>query len=253
MTEADIVARLRAAGCVFAEDEAALLLAENRQDLEQLVQRRVDGEPLEYIVGWAKFHGIRVAVDPGVFVPRRRTELLVDEALRLAQTGAVVVDLCCGAGAIGAAMLDRMPTLELYAADADPAAVHTARRNVPPARVFEGDLFDPLPPALMSTVDLIVVNAPYVPTAAIETMPPEARFHEHRIALDGGSDGLDLHRRIAAEAGLWLVPGGSLLIETSERQAPLTAALFGAVGMVTAVKRSREIDGTVVVARAVVR
>ena len=249
MDEAEIVARLRAAGCVFAEEEAALLLAENRAGIEQLVQRRVAGEPLEYIVGWAEFHGIHIAVDAGVFVPRRRTELLVDEALRLAKPGDVVVDLCCGAGAIGAAMLAGMPAIDLWAADADAAAVHTARRNLPPNRVFEGDLFDALPEALLGAVDVVVVNAPYVPTTAIETMPPEARLYEHRIALDGGHDGLDLHRRIAADAGRWLVAGGYLLIETSERQAPETAAIFGAHGMSTSTRRSAEVDGTVIVAR----
>jgi release factor glutamine methyltransferase len=246
--ESKIVRALRAAGCVFAEDEAALLIAESRADpdLEDMVRRRVDGEPLEYILGWAEFHGIRVSIDPGVFVPRHRTELLVDEALRLCRPGSVVVDLCCGAGAIGVAMLDRMPALDLFAADVDPAAVRTARRNLPPERVFEGDLFAALPGQLRGRIDVLAVNTPYVPTGEIALMPPEARDHEHRIALDGGADGLDLQRRVAAVAGEWLAPGGSLLVEASERQAPVSAAIFEAAGFTARIVEDD--DTTVVVA-----
>src|SRR3954462_3557379 len=100
-----VVARLRAAGCVFAEDEARLLLAGAAPDaLDALVARRVAGEPLEPLLGWAEFCGLRVAVAPGVFVPRRRTEALVEEAVALFRPGAVVVDLCCGSGALGLAV-----------------------------------------------------------------------------------------------------------------------------------------------------
>jgi release factor glutamine methyltransferase len=233
---------------VFAESEAALLVAERRVDLDSMVQRRVDGEPLEYILGWAEFHGIRIALDPGVFVPRHRTELLVDEALRLCAPGSVVVDLCCGAGAIGAAMLERMPLLDLFAADIDPAAVANARRNLPPERVFEGDLFDALPSTIRGTIGVLAVNTPYVPTAAIALLPPEARDYEHRISLDGGADGLEVQRRVAAAAKEWLTPGGSLLVETSESQAPLTAQIFEAVGLTAHILE--EDDATIVVATA---
>src|SRR4051812_9605748 len=101
-----ITARLRASGSVFAEDEAALLVAEARTpgELEVMVGQRVAGTPLEVIVGWAEFCGLRIAVEPGVFVPRRRTEVLVREAVALAAPGAVVLDLCCGTGAVGAAI-----------------------------------------------------------------------------------------------------------------------------------------------------
>jgi release factor glutamine methyltransferase len=248
MREAEIVARLRAAGCVFAEEEAALLVGEGRADLENMVHRRVEGEPLEYVLGWAAFAGIRVVVDPGVFVPRHRTELLVDEALKLCTPASVVVDLCCGAGAIGAAMLDRMPRLTLYAADVDPAAVATARRNLPPERVLLGDLFDALPGDLRGRLDVLAVNTPYVPTAEIALLPPEARDHEHRVALDGGADGLDVQRRVAAAAGLWLVPGGSVLVEASERQAAVSAALFEAAGL--AARIVEDDDACVVIATA---
>lgn len=189
-----VVTRLRAAGCVFAEDEARLLVAAagaptSPAVLAVLVERRAAGEPLEQILGWAEFCGLRVAVEPGVFVPRRRTALLVREAAALAGPGAVVVDLCCGSGAVGAALLARHQ-VELYAADIDPTAV---RWNIGArGRVLEGDLDGPLPPTLRGRVDVLVANAPYVPTRAIATMPAEARDHEPRTALDGGPDGLDI-------------------------------------------------------------
>jgi release factor glutamine methyltransferase len=263
-SQPQLVARLRAAGCVFAEEEAALLseAVEGHPDatgeLERLVTRRVAGEPLEQLVGWAEFAGLRLVVEPGVFVPRRRTELLAAEAVRLARAAArsdhvpVVVDLCCGAGAIGAAVLDAARPVELVAADVDPAAVRAARRNLEPlgARVFEGDLFDTLPEDLRGRVDVLAVNAPYVPTAEIAMMPPEARDHEARIALDGGADGLDVHRRVAASAREWLAPGGHVLIETSRRQAPTTASLVEAGGLEARVVHDPEIAGTVVIGQA---
>ena len=157
-----------------------------------MVERRVAGEPLEQIVGWAEFCGLRVAVAPGVFVPRRRTEALVDLAVAVLVDveRPVVVDLCCGTGAIGVAIAAREPTIELHAADLDPAAVACARRNVTMGEVHEGDLYDALPDDLRGRVDVLAVNAPYVPTDEIALMPTDARDHEHRIALDGGPDGL---------------------------------------------------------------
>jgi release factor glutamine methyltransferase len=243
----DVVARLRAAGCVFAEDEAALLV-EAGGDLPALLDRRVAGEPLEQVLGWAEFCGMRFVVEPGVFVPRQRTRLLVREAVALAAPGAVVLDLCCGTGAVGAAVAAAVGDVELHAADVDPAAVRCARRNVAGA-VYEGDLYDPLPAGLRGRVDVLVANAPYVPTDAIALMPPEARDHEARAALDGGADGLDLQRRVAAGAPDWLAPGGALLIETSARQAPGTLAAFAAAGLRARVVRDEDLAGTVVVGR----
>jgi len=183
-----LVARLRAAGCVFAEDEAALLVeaAESADALEVLVARRAAGEPLEQLVGWVEFCGLRLTVAPGVFVPRQRTALLVREAVGLVTAGSVLVDLGCGTGAIAAAAAAAVPGLEVYAVDIDPAAVACARRNLPPDRVFEGDLYAALPPALAGEVAVVVANAPYVPTDAIALMPREARDHEHRVAARPG-------------------------------------------------------------------
>ena len=183
-----------------------------------------------------------------MFVPRRRSELLVEVAAR--GTAAVVVDLCCGSGALGAALAARRPGTEVYAADSDPAAVACARRNLPPERVFAGDLYAALPEDLRGRVDVLVVNAPYVPHDQVATMPREARDHEHRIALDGGPDGLDVQRRVVAEAPTWLRPGGLLLVETSRAQAERTAELFSSAGLDPAVETDDEIGGTVVVGRS---
>ncbi|MDP2775769.1 MAG: putative protein N(5)-glutamine methyltransferase [Nocardioides sp.] len=247
----EIVVRLRAAGSVFAEDEAALLAAEavDPDDLERMVAERVDGRPLEQVVGWAGFDDLRVYVEPGVFVPRRRSELLVRLAAQAVRPGAVVVDLCCGSGAIGAALRAREPGIDLHAADLDPAAVTAARRNLPPERVHAGDLFEALPPGLRGAVDVLVVNAPYVPTAEITTMPAEARDHEHRLALDGGPDGLDVQRRVVAQAQPWLATGGLLVIETGRDQAPRTAGLMAAAGFRTEVHLDDDIAGCAVSGR----
>ncbi len=230
-----IVEELRAAGCVYAEDEAALIEAEatGPTDVRRMVDARVAGLPLEQVLGWAEFDGLRIAVAPGVFVPRLRSQLLVDLAAERAAEldHAVVVDLCCGTGALAAAVLARVPTAEVYAADLDPAAVACARRNLPEARVFAGDLFDALPDQLGGRVDVLVVNAPYVPTGAIATMAPEARDHEHRIALDGGADGLDVQRRVIAGAPTWLAPSGVLVIETGLHQVTETFAAMTRAGL----------------------
>jgi release factor glutamine methyltransferase len=243
-----VVDRLRDAGCVFAEEEAELLIdaARTPRELSALVDQRAAGVPLEYVVGWAEFCGLRVAVEPGVFVPRRRTELLAREAAARARPGAVVVDMCCGSGAIGAVVIATVPQVDMHAVDIDLVAVRCARRNVASGHVYHGDLYEPLPIALRDHVDVIVANAPYVPTDAIALLPPEARSHEPREALDGGADGLDMQRRIIEAAPSWLAPGGTLLIETSEPQAPQTVAAFAHSGLHARVVSSDALAATVV-------
>jgi release factor glutamine methyltransferase len=283
-TRPGIVTRLRAAGCVFAEDEAQLLIGAARTpaELDAMVERRAAGLPLEHVVGWAEFCGLRIAVDPRIFVPRRRTEFLVGHAIALARQAAaasgqaadsgdeaagaggqaadsgggatarrraVVVDLCCGSGAAGAAVAaDLGERIELHAADIDPAAVRCARRNLAAsAQVHEGDLYDPLPAALRGRVDVLIANVPYVPTGEIGLLPPEARSYEARVALDGGADGLHVMRRVTAAAPLWLAPGGHLLVETSEQQAPQAAEIFARSGLIPRVASSGEMNATVVI------
>jgi release factor glutamine methyltransferase len=256
-----LVARLRAAGCVFAEDEAALLsaAATSAEDLARMADQRVRGMPLEHVVGWAEFCGLRIAVDPGVFIPRRRTEFLVIEAVSLAaghgsdERPAVLVDLCCGAAAIGVAVAVALAgtglvSPELHFADLDPAAVACAMRNVPAgSAVYQGDLYEPLPDSLRGRVSLLLANVPYVPTAELSLLPAEARLHELPMALDGGADGLDLLRRVAAEARRWLAPGGYLLSETSQRQAAAAAAVLASARLTATVATSAEFGATVVI------
>ncbi|WP_040808204.1 putative protein N(5)-glutamine methyltransferase [Nocardia concava] len=306
-----LVARLRAAGCVFAEDEAALLLhATSDPDLlESLVAQRIAGFPLEHLLGWSEFRGLRVTVAPGVFVPRQRTVFLVDQAVELGralgtalqrsgataglmgasgaisagihyggvdpavQTSAehtgpegdtvrspapppravVAVDMCCGCGALGLAFAKELAAegvrVELTAADIEPAAVKCARENLEAVggRVFEGDLFEAVPAELRGRVDVLLANTPYVPSGEIAGMPPEARDHEPRRALDGGVDGLDVLRRIAAVAGEWLAPGGHLLVEESEEQAPVAVEVMRSHGLIARVAECEELGATVVI------
>ncbi|MFJ2111945.1 MULTISPECIES: putative protein N(5)-glutamine methyltransferase [unclassified Streptomyces] len=248
-----VVTRLRTAGCVFAEDEARLLVsaAPTPAALDTMVGCRADGLPLEHVLGWAEFCGRRIAVDPGVFVPRRRTEFLVRQAIGLAPPDLVAVDLCCGSGALGTALaVGHTGRVELHAADIDPAAVRCARRNIGPVggQVHEGDLYAPLPAALRGRVDVLLANVPYVPTEELGLLPPEARIHEARVALDGGADGLDVLRRVTAGAYRWLAPGGHLLFETSERQAPLAVETVVRAGLTPRVASSEELYATVVIA-----
>jgi release factor glutamine methyltransferase len=238
----DVVARLRAAGCVFAEDEAKLLL----EAAATMVDRRAGGVPLEHVLGWAAFLGLRVAVEPDVFVPRRRTEFLAREAIRLARRGAVVVDLCCGSGAVAAAIAVAVPDVDLSAADVDPAAVRCARRNVRGA-VYEGDLYDALPTRLRGRIDVLVANVPYVPSGEVALLPPEARTYEPLVALDGGADGLDVLRRVAAGAPEWLAPSGHLLSETSTRQANPAAAVLTSAGLAPQITTDEDLSATVVI------
>jgi release factor glutamine methyltransferase len=259
---------------VFAEDEAGLLVAaaSDADDLAAMVERRAAGVPIEQVVGWAEFCGLRIAVEPGVFVPRRRSELLVREAVARASHGAVVVDMCCGTGAIGAAVaaaiersaIERSSVerssiersvIELHAVDVDPVATRCARRNLAPfgGHVYEGDLFRALPVGLRGRVDIVVANAPYVPTDGIDLLPAEAREYEPRVALDGGADGLDTQRAVVADAPSWLVPGGRLLIETTRRDALALARVFAESRLRPRVVSSATFGAAVVVGTAVSR
>ncbi|RJO68231.1 putative protein N(5)-glutamine methyltransferase [Nocardia panacis] len=249
MGRVGIVDQLRAAGCVFAEEEARLLTeaAGSEAELAKLVARRVSGTPLEYVVGWAEFRGLRVRVWPGVFVPRRRTAFLVE--LAAAARPVTVLDLCCGSGALGLALVREVPGVELVASDIDPVAVDCARVNLEAvgAQVYRGDLFESLPVTLRGRVDVLLANVPYVPTEDIVEMPPEAREHEPRGTLDGGPDGLDMLRRVADGVLDWLAPGGMLLIEISAAQAESAVAELTRRGLAAAIAESEEYDATAVV------
>ncbi|MGE8203458.1 putative protein N(5)-glutamine methyltransferase [Heyndrickxia sp. NPDC080065] len=250
-TVKSIVNKLRNAGCVFAEDETQLLISEAQslEDLIKKVEMRVAGLPLEYVIGWAHFCGLRIVVERGVFVPRQRTEFLVRQAENLACSGDIVVDLCCGSGAIGAALAADLGEIFLYCSDVDPIAIQCARRNITKfgGHIFKGDLYKALPQSIKGYINILVANVPYVPTKAIELLPLEARLYEPNLALDGGDDGLNILRRVVEEASYWLAMGGHLLIETSELQAPQTSEIFANAGLSTKVVRDVELDATVVI------
>lgn len=253
LTVPAITDRLRAAGCVFAEEEALVLTAaaDAPDVLRDMLERRVAGLPLEHIVGWAEFCGLRIVLEPGVFVPRPRSELLVRLAADRAAPGSVVLDLACGSGAIGAAIAASVAGIALHACDIEPSAVRCARRNLAAAggQVHAGDLYAALPDELRGRLDVIAANVPYVPSEAVVLMPAEARMHEPLLALDGGEDGLDVLRRAAAGAEDWLVPGGHLLIETSSGQAARAAAEFEAAGLAAEIVTDEDLGSTVIIGR----
>lgn len=288
----ELVARLRAAGCVFAEDEARILTEAADGDagrLEELTAARVGGLPLEHLVGWAELDGRRWLVAPGVFVPRQRSELLVREATARAASGraggrpapgatgdaasgsvsagapVLLVDLCCGCGALGGAVAARLLAaghdVELHAADVDPVAVTCAHDNLKAladddgpgagrlaAHTYTGDLAEPLPAELRGRVDVLVANAPYVPTTAISMMPPEAREHEPHAALDGGDDGLAILRRVIDLAPALLRPGGHLLVETGEGQVSAAVGHMTAAGLTPTVLSDEDLGATALAA-----
>ena len=187
-----------------------------------MVDRRAAGQPLEHVLGWAEFCGLRIAVDPGVFVPRRRTEFLVRQAAALARPGAVVVGPVLRLRARWAPRWPPPGRVELHAADIDPAAVRCARRNVAAAggTVYQGDLYEPLPAgAARPRRHPASANVPYVPTEASGCCRPR------RGARAAGGAGRRRGRAGRPAPGgrrgaAWLAPGGHLLVETSERQAP---------------------------------
>jgi release factor glutamine methyltransferase len=172
------------------------------------------------------------------------------------------VDLCCGAGAVGAALLATgapAAGIELHAADLDPVAVRCARHNLAgairqgTAFVYEGDLDMPLPARLAGRVGVLTANVPYVPSSEVPLLPAEAREFEPLTALDGGADGLDVLRRVAGRAPHWLRPGGSVLIEISERQQEAAFAAFLAAGLEARVLKSDDYDTSVMVGRTAER
>lgn len=225
----DLVGRLRAAGSVFAEEEAALLRERARgpEHLEEMARRRIAGEMLEHVLGEVEFCGLRLRIAPGCFVPRRRTRLLARLAVAASCAASlrsgrdpVLLELCAGIAPIASLSAARVSGLHLHAADVDPLPLECARANLPSrARLHVGDLFAALPGALRGTIDVIAAVPPYVPDRALGLLPREAREHEPQRALRGGADGLDVARRILAHGPDWLAPGGRILLEMHVDQA----------------------------------
>jgi release factor glutamine methyltransferase len=218
---------------VAAAEEAAELVAVSAGDperLEALVARRTSGEPLAWLVGSMAFCGVRVAVHPGVYVPRIQSEALAHRAAGLLPAGGIAVDLCTGAGAIASVLGSSAPATTVVATDVDPAAVACARANGVDARL--GHLDEPLPPALEGTVDVMTAVVPYVPTEALPLLPRDVVAFEPRRALDGGSGGLALLCEVVARSRRWLRPGGWLLLELGGDQAGPVGTRMEAAGFV---------------------
>lgn len=223
------VARLVAAGCVAASDEATELVAAaaDGAELESMIARREQGEPLPWITGSLTFGGRPLLVDHGVYVPRFQTEDLAGRAAALLEAGAWAVDLCTGAGAIAAHLQAEVPTATVVGVDRDPLAAANARRNGVAAVVADVTGPLPLPDRRFA---LVTAVAPYVPTDDLRFLPADVRRYEPLAALDGGSDGLELVRHVVRAAGRLLRPGGWLLTEVGGDQDELLAPTLAAAG-----------------------
>lgn len=222
MRREDVVDRLRSAGFLAPDGDADALVdsALCDEELEALVRRRIDGEPLAWLVGRTTFAGVDVAVHPGVYVPRPQSAAVVEHARAHLRPGAVVVDACCGSGALGRAL----GHAGVIGIDVDPRAVANAAANGLDAR--HGDLLGPV----SQRIDLVVAVVPYVPTDRLPLLPRDVRRHEPLVALDGGADGLAVLRRLAAQAAAKLVPRGVLVAEVGIDEHAAAGALLRAGG-----------------------
>jgi release factor glutamine methyltransferase len=227
-----VVRALAQAGFIAPEAEADELLGASSEGVgpvEELLARRVLGEPLAWITGSVDFCDIRVRVDPGVFVPRPHSEALALRAVELLPADGAAVDLCTGCGAVAAVLGAARPDAHVVATDIDRAAVACARRNG--VRAVVGDLDEPLPPSLRGRVDVLTAVVPYVPTEELHLLPSDVLAHEPRGALDGGRGGTALLVRAAETAGRLLNPGGTALLELGGDQARGMTTVLADVGL----------------------
>lgn len=205
------------------------------ETLRDLVRRRGQREPLQYIVGSTSFCGLELAVSRHVLVPRPETEMLAERAWKFlgqlpADPPPRALDLGTGSGCLAVALAVHAPNVRLDAVDISEDALSVARQNAARHQLVEriefhlGNGFAALDPA--KHFDLIVSNPPYIATAEIQTLEPEVRDHEPRLALDGGADGLDFYRRIAAEAGAFLRAGGMVMLELNDHGAEAVGKIF---------------------------
>lgn len=212
-----------------------------------LIQRRLQGEPVAYLVGKKEFRSLMLDVDARVLVPRPDTETLVDVALGLLPSDGSpprIVDVGTGSGAIALALKKERPDAELYAIDRSPDAAAVARHNAErlglAVAVLEGDLLAPV--ATQGPFALIVSNPPYIPSGDIAGLAPEVR-KEPLAALDGGGDGLEVIRRLIAEAPPLLSATGALALEVGAGQAPAVIARFAADGRYAAATATEDLAG----------
>lgn len=220
------------AGVDNARREAQWLneAASDATHLAELVGRRIEGEPLQYLTGIAGFRRLELRVGPGVLIPRPETEIVTEIALRLLPAGGTIVDVGTGSGAIALAVADERPDARIYATDISVDALNWARRNRDSLRLavelVAGDLFDALPHELGGTVDVVVSNPPYIGYAEAASLPVDVRDHEPEVALFAPEDGLSVVRRLAQEAPVWLRPSGHLVLEIAPHQANAVAELL---------------------------
>lgn len=198
----------------------------------RLVVRRARREPLQYILGTQEFCGLDFQVEPGVLIPRHDTEVLVAEALRVAPGAKKVLDIGTGSGCICIVLARSLPEAEVIGVDPSGAALELSRQNAerlaPRVRLVAGSLFEPFSG---ERFDLIVSNPPYIPSGDLATLQPEVRDFEPATALDGGADGLDFYRSLAASAPEHLEAGGWLVVEIGIGQSEQVSALFAAAGL----------------------
>jgi len=224
-----------------AEADALLKVSsEGVGPIEELISRRLAGEPLAWIVGSVDFCGICVRIERGVFVPRPHTQALARRAASLVPTAGVAVDLCTGSGAVAAVVASVRPQATVVATDVDPRAVACARANG--VRAVVGDLDTPLPRSIRGRVDVMTAVVPYVPTEDLRLLPRDVLAHEPRRALDGGRRGTTVLVRAAEAAARWLGPGGSVLLELGGDQATELATTLAGLGL-SEIHVHRDSDG----------
>ena len=253
-TRAELADRLRASGCVFPEDELAALVAVSgdRDHLEERVARRVAGEPLEHVVGFVDFDGLRLGVGPGVFVPRQRSVHIARVARRTArsQRAPVLVEVCAGVAPIASSVARQLRGVEVHAADIDGRALGYAGRNLPVgAGVHQGHLLHALPDALRGRVSLLVATPPNVPTGQARLLPRDTLAHEPAHAFFSGADGLDHVRGLLDAAEPWLSPDATVLVEMHRTQYAAAAEHAHAAGYECGRDHSRDGQTTVLRAR----
>jgi release factor glutamine methyltransferase len=230
-------------GCVAPHEEANALLRAAREGagpIDELVARRVRGEPLAWIIGWVSFCGIRVGVDPSVYVPRPHTQALTRRAVTLLPGDGIAVDVCTGSGAVAVVLGSAHPHASIVATDIDPVAVVCARNNG--VRALEGNLDEPLSPSMRGRVDVMTAVVPYVPTEELHLLPRDVLANEPHLALDGGRRGTTVLARAAEAAARWLRPGGRVLLELGGDQAGEVATALADAGL-SDIRLHRDEDG----------
>jgi release factor glutamine methyltransferase len=226
---------------------------EEKKALDELLRRRMAGEPLQYLLGHQEFWSVDLKVDPRVLIPRPETEVLVDQALSILATpsGRVprVLDIGTGSGAIVIALTNEFEEIFAVATDISQEALQVAKENARKVgvgqriRFVRGDLLHPFRPLTDGVFDLILSNPPYICRSDIEELTREVKDHEPRLALDGGEDGLDFYRRMSRQVPSYLRKGGWLLVEIGQGQGTEISTLFEQSGCFSAPELVRDLSG----------